>query len=147
MEKRHLANWEHTFSLARWLSCSWNESTFTGGRSSWLNFLVPRRAEISWYWWSNMVVKIQHISVQNTSTVDGFVHCPVASTEGISCESSVAISSFFNHYLIYNPEINFQAILQDFSNIPLEQPFIKEFISFWGLGMPGWCSRSILGFS
>ena len=84
-----------------------------------------------------MVVKIQHISVKHTSTVDGFVHCPVASTEGISCESSIAISSFFNRYLISNPEINFQAILQEFSNIPLEQHFRKEFLSFWGLGMPG----------
>ena len=69
-------------------------------------------------------------------TVDGFVHCLVASTEGISCEASIAIS-FFNHYLISNPEINFQAILQEFSNIPLEQHFIKEFLSFWGLGMLG----------
>lgn len=34
-------------------------------------FFVPRRAEISWYWWANMVVKIQHISVQNTSPLMG----------------------------------------------------------------------------
>ena len=39
--------------------------------------------------------------------------------------------------------------LRTFQQIPwtLRQQFIKKFLSFGGLGMPGICSRSTLGFS